>query len=555
MRDVTGKSGDSGGIRGVYFHGMETRARKPSPSTKAYSQDEIEVILSSIKEKETRLKEQAEAIRVERANFDIERTNLNMERDTFAQSRDQTRRDFEQIQTSLNVREAELSRRMDTTPDAPIDPVSQQNQDLAREIASLRREMEYLKAGPASHSRANDSSPYPPDFVHDNHIPRVTFREALDPVPNFDGYNLSLPHFIRACRQARDTVPIAAERSLTRLLISKLRGRARYAVEDEQCDSIVQLTDILTRAFAIPKTLDQHRGELSTIFLQRREHMLDYILRVKDLRTAILDIMRRQQGYPSPEVIEEVDALTARSFCEGLPPHFRINFRSEHYSRPFEAFSHAKELAMRHELDLERFGPTQRTEAPRDRTRMHPIGQPLAHSTPMRHRDDYQPGRRENYQPDRRDEYQPRNREYQPPRRDDYRVRRPEDSRGGYRQADATGSPRQYTNYNRPSAPPQRDLGTPPRGPPTHARSAPQSQGYGNNAQRTAASPKWCRYCKATGHEINECRKRQYNNAQSGNFNRPVGNSDESRREPTRGHLRPIATTETTTDAPAVSPS
>jgi len=57
-------------------------------------------------------------------------------------------------------------------------------------------------------------------------MPKVSFREATETVPYFDGYNISLQQFTCACRRAREMVPPSAERNLTKLLVAKLRNRA-----------------------------------------------------------------------------------------------------------------------------------------------------------------------------------------------------------------------------------------------------------------------------------------------------------------------------------------
>lgn len=125
--------------------------------------------------------------------------------------------------------------------------------------------------------------------------PKVSFRDATDSVLPFDRYNVPLSQFTRACRRAREVIPPSSERNLTKLLINKLRGRAYYAVEDEPCNTVTELIDLLTGAFGFLKTLDQYRGELSTIYMGATEHVIDYISRVKDLRTNILDMERRDK--------------------------------------------------------------------------------------------------------------------------------------------------------------------------------------------------------------------------------------------------------------------
>lgn len=94
-------------------------------------------------------------------------------------------------------------------------------------------------------------------------------------------------------RPSKEIIPPNSERNFTRLLINKLRERAYSAIEDEPCDTVTQLADLLNGAFGTPKTIDQFRGELSIIYIKDNEHMLDYISRVKDLRTSILYAERR----------------------------------------------------------------------------------------------------------------------------------------------------------------------------------------------------------------------------------------------------------------------
>ncbi|KAL6416663.1 hypothetical protein ACFW04_013261 [Cataglyphis niger] len=169
-----------------------------------------------------------------------------------------------------------------------------------------------------------------------------------------------LSQFIRACRRAKDILPVFRKKSNAPSSY-QTRGRAACAVEDEICETITQLADLLNGAFGSPKTIDQYRGELSTIYLKPNEHILDYITRAKDLRSSILDSERRERGLTNNSMAE-IDALTARSFCDGLPLSYRLQLTKELYIDPFAAFSHVKILAKRQELDNERFNPARRNE-------------------------------------------------------------------------------------------------------------------------------------------------------------------------------------------------
>ncbi|XP_014476749.1 PREDICTED: uncharacterized protein LOC106745560, partial [Dinoponera quadriceps] len=327
-------------------------------------------------EKESLLAERARAIQ-------LNHEEMQAEREKSEKKRERTMRDLDSIKISLEEKENELSRREVSPHDHPLDQSVIAPLDVVRELSNLRRDIESLRPN-TSRYKTDSPTASPQISTHGGEPPRVSFREALETVPNFDGYNIPLTQFAPACRRARDIIHPTSEGNLTHLLVNKLRGRAYYAVEDEPCRTVTEFLDLLNRAFGSHKTIDQYRGELSTIFLRPREHILDYITRVKDLRTSILDAERREHGTLDEYVTLNIDALTARSFCEGLPLEFRIQLSSDDYNRPFEAFAHVKDLAKRRELDRERYEQPRRNDNPLPRADLHPIGRPLAHSTPLR---------------------------------------------------------------------------------------------------------------------------------------------------------------------------
>lgn len=397
---------------------MTTRrgAKEKTPLT----EDELEIVRASLTQQETRFKEEVAAFNRAREEFERERmenkgTEYDMEAG-LAVLREEVRREISNFRTDVT---ANRGHERDQLPES--------------EPRNYDHPSRTLESGIPRGSAEN---------------PKVSFREATETIPSFDGYNIPLAQFARACRRAKDIVPPHSEYHLTKLVVNRLRGRAYYAVEDEPCDTITQLIDLLNGAFGSPKTIDQYRGELSACYLKAGEHMLDYISRIKDLRTAILDAERREKGILSLAEVDNIDGLTARSFCDGLPLQYRLQMHQEHYCRPFEAFSTAKILAKREELDRQRnarSAPPPRFNSPR---------------TP-----EYG-GQAERYRPS--------------PQRYD---------RGA-------PSPRAITDGTRVAPP--REMQAPTRYPPPVARAT------GNNL--------WCRYCKIPGHEIQECRKRAYNN-------------------------------------------
>lgn len=455
---------------------METRNKKGS---KPLTEAELEILNTKLAEQQAQLQEQKQVFTLQCEQFERER---NETLQSLAEEREQLRKG-----SRLESRETRESE------DAFKD-------EILRELNRLRQELNGTRPINSQTSITqrsnNNNQPTVPgeDSAEISPIPKVSFREATESVPTFDGYNISLSQFVRACRRAKEIVPASSERNLTKLLINKLRGRAYYAVEDEPCETITQLIDLLTTGFGSPKTVDQYRGELSTVFIKPNEHMLDYISRVKELRAAIFDTERREKGFISNSLTKEIDKMTAKSFRDGLPLEYRLQMQLDDESDPFTIFGIAKALAKRHELDKQRYDTRPNNERISERHTFTPVGRPIAQSTPTRRLENNTNFRNE---PIYRTTHRPV-------------LSRPTNE--------------MPNNQN------QRNL------PRTEFIHDPRSND--NNY-----AEKWCRYCKNRGHEIEECRKREYNNSQkqqtSGNAQDPSRRPDAPRVDALRDS-RPI---------------
>ena len=145
-------------------------------------------------------------------------------------------------------------------------------------------------------------------------------------------------------------IPRQMEVPLTKLIKGKLRGRAYAAVEDSDCHSIESLCDLLKETFGPRMDIDEIKGDLAHIYMRKGEHILDYISRVKDLRSAILDCDR--------DLVDtrEVDDLTAKRFVKGLPNQLYCNMHRVE-GQPLSAiFREAIEIYQRLELEESRLG-------------------------------------------------------------------------------------------------------------------------------------------------------------------------------------------------------
>ena len=185
--------------------------------------------------------------------------------------------------------------------------------------------------------------------------PQITLKDAIETVPNFNGHNIPVVQFARACNRAKALVPPQAEPQLARLLRNKLQDHACLAVEDRVFDSVNDLIKQLKRTFSPAKTSDHYRGELANIIKGNNEHILEYISRVKDLRFAILEEDREYYRDFSRNHPEDLDRLTLDSFVDGLPPHIRTRLFQHNFETLDEAFELAVLVDKKIERDRQRF--------------------------------------------------------------------------------------------------------------------------------------------------------------------------------------------------------
>jgi len=182
--------------------------------------------------------------------------------------------------------------------------------------------------------------------------PKSYIRDALELIPKYDGHNVPVWQFARACKRARDSIPFVDEAHLVHLIRNKLTGHAYLAVEDETHYTIEKFLDSLKKTFGTGRSSNYYRGQLSINYKKPNEHILDYIGRVKDLRSAIIE--GDQTALKRQLVIDEItliDSFTLESFYEGLPREFRTELKAEGYAGLTDAFAKAITINKRLEKD------------------------------------------------------------------------------------------------------------------------------------------------------------------------------------------------------------
>ncbi|KYN50139.1 hypothetical protein ALC62_00167 [Cyphomyrmex costatus] len=194
---------------------------------------------------------------------------------------------------------------------------------------------------------------------------------------------------------------------------------------------------------------------------------------------------RREKRYVDPYFMSQIDDLTTRSFVDGLPFEYRIQMGPEARISHTEAFAAAKKIAKRRELDKQRETERHDIRYRSDRERIH-----------------------------ERDPRQLTNTR---------RSKTPLAYQSMPRSTHQDVAARQINTQN----------SSPPAARPNN-NNMHESYQTRRDTQRPAPT-KQCHYCKRLGHDISECRRREFNNSNNnnkfqregqGNFPRPSESRD-----------------------------
>lgn len=276
-----------------------------------------------------------------------------------------------EMETDLAARELDLEgqtisnqRQSDENPtvNLPTNPGFQNViGDLTVELDNIKRDMTLLSNRVhASHPLAGRAAPINPQNTgnSDPDHPRLSFKDILEGIPTFNGENISVLKFVRACKRAKDMFPANLELTLTRLLRNKLKGRAYTAMEDDSFADIKAFTDRLKDVFGASKSLNQYRGELGNIAKHQSEHIIDYISRVKDLHAAITEEEKLENGATPRGRLTTLENETLDCFIAGLPPDFRLRLRLEGCTTLASAYANAVKIEKEIEKDRVNFRVT-----------------------------------------------------------------------------------------------------------------------------------------------------------------------------------------------------
>ncbi|XP_072765780.1 LOW QUALITY PROTEIN: uncharacterized protein [Anoplolepis gracilipes] len=151
--------------------------------------------------------------------------------------------------------------------------------------------------------------------------PFATLKYAVEAVPYFDGQNIPLNYFIEGCEEAKSMLPKETEPQLTRIIRTRIIGEARRTIQDQNFDSVSQLTTYLKQIYGPTKNIYQLQGELGCIYQKGDENVVTYANRVKFLGKQILEAYKTAGNIAVDQSIKtSLEKDMNQCFIKGLKP-------------------------------------------------------------------------------------------------------------------------------------------------------------------------------------------------------------------------------------------
>lgn len=98
----------------------------------------------------------------------------------------------------------------------------------------------------------------------------VSIKDAVSIIPEFDGVNILVDHFTDGCKEAKAMVDVAALPNLVKLARTRLKGKAKRAVQGQVFKNIEELVNLMKGLFARMKSINQLQGELGSQFQKKK---------------------------------------------------------------------------------------------------------------------------------------------------------------------------------------------------------------------------------------------------------------------------------------------
>ena len=230
-----------------------------------------------------------------------------------SQSNEDLRREIENI-TPIGPR----TRKPKSTDRLHSTPVGNSNSGDSASETELETTVKYIPKQILANSSDSEiemtvDTPAPP--LQGNQL--VSIKDAVKTVPEFDGHNIPISLFVEAVEDAKGMIDAAAEGNLVKLLRAQLKGEARQAIRGQNFETIETFCKALKDVYAPAKTITQLLGELGNEYQQENESVIAFANRMRDIGARIIDT-KKIEGAITNEFTTSVEANLIDCFKRGL---------------------------------------------------------------------------------------------------------------------------------------------------------------------------------------------------------------------------------------------
>ncbi|KYN16060.1 hypothetical protein ALC57_11690 [Trachymyrmex cornetzi] len=116
-------------------------------------------------------------------------------------------------------------------------------------------------------------------------------------------------------------LPAETESQFTKIIRTRIIGEARRTIQDQNFDTVSQLTNFSKKIYGLSKNVYQLQGELGCIYQKNGEDVVTYTNRVKILGKQILETHRNTgTGFSDQNIKASLEKDMYKCFIRGLKP-------------------------------------------------------------------------------------------------------------------------------------------------------------------------------------------------------------------------------------------
>lgn len=200
-----------------------------------------------------------------------------------------------------------------------IAELQQRLQQQERLIRQMQEQQQHSEQSQGTTSGFND-------FNLGNYAGYVHFsiRDALEAVPNFDGDNIAFSHFVEGCEEALSMIAPSQEIILVRAIRNKLKGDAHKSILGKIFNSLQGLVEFLRSKYGLRETVYEAQARLAYVCQKNDEKVSAYANRVREIGKRITDAQKRQTNEISQDFKKSMEEHLKICFLRGLNPEIKI---------------------------------------------------------------------------------------------------------------------------------------------------------------------------------------------------------------------------------------